>query len=254
MRPITSATLSILTSILAFGCGGGGGNDDNASSCGNFRVINGGECTRADIPTVLIKINTASGQLSCTGTVIGEDWVVTAAHCLTPDTTGVELIHDNGVATGEEGYTHPGYDGSSTNDVAVIKASGIRSNFGINKATIGLADRVQAGDFLTFVGYGVDNDGNFGQSLPNQNPRVTDIRVIGLDFGVIVTRFEETNSNPCFGDSGGGAFLDGRLVGVESSGRDERECREGGQNFLTDLQNGGNLGFIETLVPDLSIN
>jgi|GEM_PF-3440426 len=225
---------------------------DISSDCGNFKVINGTECSRKDIPVVLLEFSAPNSRGVCTGTVIGNNHILTAAHCF-PGTTGVTIIHDNGSANGETFFINPNYNGTSESDTAIIVAADIATNLKINAASINGSSSVSKGDLLSFIGYGLDENDDIAISLPNANPRVTDIKVIDNLNTEFHTRFEETNSNPCGGDSGGAAFKDGLIVGVESAGIGEVNCREGGFNILSAINNSSNLEFLKTFVPDIDI-
>lgn len=235
--------------FLVFSSSCGGGSDDGVSSdCGNFRIINGEECSRTTIPTVLLEIATPLGSAICTGTIIGNSAILTAAHCA-EGVTAARIIHDNGVVDGEVAIAHPFFDGSSDFDIGLILASNVSGILGVAPAVVGSFTEVSIGDRLTVIGYGRNEDGLSGLGLPGANPRVTDIEVVDINPTIIANTFEATNSNACFGDSGAAAFWDGRIVGVESAGTTST-CQEGDINFFTRTRSQGAFDFISGNVPD----
>jgi Trypsin len=255
--PMHTWSLTVLMPLvcLVLACGHDG-DGEPGSSCGNFKVINGQECSRKDIPTVRIDFALADGRGAlCTGTVIGQDFVLTAAHCL--DLEGIvsaTIVHDNGVAAAGALVLNPLFRASGATpqyDVGVLQVPGIQATLRIDKARIGVSEPVAPDDLLTFIGYGEDNEGNAGSRLPHGNPRVTDLKVIDVGNSVIATRFEASNSNTCAGDSGGAAYKNRTAVGVQSAGFGEVHCREGGFNTLADLRSAGNMEFLKQVVPDV---
>jgi len=94
MRTIKQTILTLGITALV-GCGGGGGGESSAGSCGAFKVFNGAECTSDSLPSVQLSIDDKG---TCTGTIVSEDVVLTAAHCVV-GVNKIVAIHDRGSQT-----------------------------------------------------------------------------------------------------------------------------------------------------------
>ena len=198
-----------------------------------------------------LAINTNSGNFRCTGSRIGSNLVLTAAHCVT-DANGIldansvtatwELSGGNNVnATSQNITFHPNWDGSLGNgyDVAVIETNAISSS--VPTYTL-YGGSNELGVQFTKVGYGRSGNGNNGDTISSgtkrqgqniyddfsldgggnsgivefdfDNGSQPNNAFFGSDTGI---GFEEINSAP--GDSGGPSFIDGLIAGVTSFGR-----------------------------------
>lgn len=241
--------------LVLSGCGGGGSDDDGetAEACNAYRVINGSECTSDDLPTVLLEIVARGRNGVCTGTVISNDDVITAAHCLASGPiNSIQVVHGRRAQQATAYAVNPRFSsGSGQNnafDLALVKVPGFASGAAVTPAVIGGSTNVSRGDLLAFIGYGKDNSGEFGLDLPNENPRAAYVRVEDVSAGIIFNVFEGTRSNPCFGDSGGAAIKNGKIVGIESGGTTQ-SCREGDINLFAAVKNRENLDFLRSFAP-----
>lgn len=232
--------LGALMVVTACGGGGGGGGGDS-SACGAYaRVINGQECRETALPVVQLLID---GRPGCTGTIITSDIVLTAAHCLFAVTQSLVAQHDNGAQAHEGLLPHPLYGLSPNFDLGLVLFPNIANNFQVTPARVGLSQPVRVGDQLKVIGYGQDGS----PSLPNNNPRAASLRVASIDPNGITAFFDENNAGTCFGDSGGGATLDGRLVATVQGGGDD--CGPGNINLFTNLQDPANTEFLQLFAP-----
>ena len=84
------------------------------------------------------------------------------------------------------------------------------------------------------------------------------MKVVGINSQDIQAKFQEANSNVCYGDSGGPAviaFKDGDgnnvagIVGITSFGN-SRDCSVGGSAFFANTQGISIYNFIIANVPD----
>lgn len=223
------------------GPGGSGGNktnsDDACTAIANgafssdrishpsFRIINGTKCDIGDSAVVELGVVRSDGDGLCSGVVVGDHKILTAAHC---------VVSSNGSCTNvasqiyvyiggslfevtNEFAIHPDYDctssvpGAGANDVVVVTTDGTITSQ--QMSVLSSSGDISSGDSLLIAGYGLvdrdndgDADGNSGDGLHAGFMTVdsTSTSEIFSSFN-----FNSTNpgSNTCSGDSGGPAFV-----------------------------------------------
>lgn len=233
--------MGVVSSFI--GCGGGSGNNSGVTGsnavCNAFRIFNGAECDADNTPVVQLIID---GQATCTGTVISNDDVLTAAHCVQFIQRGVVATHDHGSQSAVAGVANPLSSVSGNFDVGLLKFPGIATNFNIVPAHFLVSTVLKSGDKIKVIGYGFDGTA----ALMNGNPRGVELRVNSIDENGIITFFDENNAGTCFGDSGGAATLNGKIVGTVESG--SANCAQGNYNLFSNMQIKGNVDFIQEYV------
>jgi MYXO-CTERM domain-containing protein len=208
-----------------------------------------GECD-ADLnpahdAVVFIVMMTPSGQASCSGTLVADDLVVTAGHCVSDHWGNLNGAVGNyavwfgddcaACVTGSCSCTarsvtalerHPSYEhsfggtGGPLNDVAVLTITGKPSSVTpIPVLPNALAANVQGGTTVEFSGFGVDDPSSTstGVKLHVSDELIgvcDDPSGCGAGFYSPWTIFyDQQPGGPCYGDSGGPAFV--TVGGVE---------------------------------------
>jgi secreted trypsin-like serine protease len=163
--------------------------------------------------TVALVSERDGGEALCTGTVISNDTILTAAHCVDKETeslvivfdTKINLIKKSNLRSAETFVHHPAWIRSSKRigDLALIYFHGGLPN-GYRPVTLADAGfQLNVGDKITMLGYGVTSGRkNSGSGLLRQ----ANSSIIGKQSdSQIIT--DGRKSSVCFGDSGGPAFI-----------------------------------------------
>lgn len=175
----------------------------------------------------------------CSATLIEEDWLVTAAHCLDRGKAS-HYTFELGpmVALGSEKYVHPNWTGqvSGGSDIALLRLDQPLAS----APTAERATSISLGETITSVGFGRGGDGVTGAVMSAGVKRAGDnvIEADGSAFNwsstILLNDFdhptdggdplftapvEQYEFNIASGDSGGGMFkMNGQLAGVTSLG------------------------------------
>lgn len=269
MLPRTTNLLaSLLIALITLShtaCGGGGGGDSlSTNSCSTIglgpRIINGTNCTAgssAVVPITLFNRDGSSGL--CSGTMLTDNDVLTAAHCFLLSDVVVAVVTVGGRdITGKRATLHPsvrrdvGNPSILLNDVAIIQ---LKESVDTPTLPLLSSRALVPGDVFSIFGYGLDDGDNVGAL------RSGEMRTDAVTNDHINSMYEGEGSNTCNGDSGGPALLTFRngngtaqtgIVGVVSSGS-RSDCREGDLSIFTNAQSRTNLDFILSIVPDAEV-
>ncbi|XP_037947699.1 trypsin-like [Teleopsis dalmanni] len=200
------------------------------------RIVNG-EDTTIEAHPYQVSIQKSSGGHFCGGSIINEDTVVTAAHCMTGQDAsnlkirlGSTLYNEGGEYVSVRAFEyHPGYNSKTKeNDIAVIKlATPVRQSAKIRY--IALAEKTPAtGTAAVVTGWGVKC---FFWCISSPTTLqevkvgiVDELRCASDEYKygpkvmpTMVCAFDESK-DACQGDSGGPLVADDVLVGVVSWG------------------------------------
>ncbi|HYB97666.1 MAG TPA: trypsin-like serine protease [Candidatus Limnocylindrales bacterium] len=206
------------------------------------RIVNG--LATHDFPTTGALLHSASDPITatnagawCSGTLIGCSTFLTAAHCVEDNGNAayywVYLQH-GGIYTVASITSHPLYDGSSGNDVAIVKLA--EPVEGIDPTTFNSThdlDAMGVGLPGSIAGYGQTSGSGNDYGIKRHGDVVTadcdtsetdgegNDRLVCWDFADPVGAPGE-DSNTCNGDSGGPLFMEfsgvTEVVGVTSAG------------------------------------
>ena len=188
-------------------------------------LVGGATDTRDGVGRHIVMIISTRGNF-CTGTALGRDLVLTAAHCVAPAATYRVLIDEPpGIAIGKIAV-HPRYSpkeyasGRVTADLALIKVDAPLPGK-IVPASLGETQTVASGDRLVVAGFGVTAS---GRPSGGGVPRSASLIAIGTPGNLQIrladpmTRGERLGLGACTGDSGAPVFVERNgshaLVGV----------------------------------------
>lgn len=234
---------------------------------GDAPILGGTRTAVGDFPTtVALRI----GQGLCTGTLITPDWVMTAAHCVTPSLVGVsnqaaltasiQVMFDTTSAFGggktvgaSDSMPNPKFDVNSlgANDIGLIKLATPVSDRAVVHVNRVAAD-APAGVLVTMVGFGVNQAGtqNAGTEYTLKDKATTSCA--GADSSLSDAKLlcfsQMDGKGKCEGDSGGPSFamVKGVMtqVGITSFGTTQ-DCLTYGADTRTDAE----IAFVDQHIP-----
>lgn len=209
------------------------------------RIIGGEEAEDGEYPWAVALVSSGSsnafnGQF-CGGALIGNQWVLTAAHCLAPfSTSQVNLVigrHDLRTDTGirvasQQFIIHPDYnDETSDNDIGLIKLASPVTQTTIGLPTPSVISTITTGSPVTAIGWGTTMHANDVSSAPSPVLLEVILPIVSqsvcalannITENMICAGLPEGGKDTCQGDSGGplvskqgGEFF---LIGATSFG------------------------------------
>ncbi|MCW1250129.1 S1 family peptidase [Acaricomes phytoseiuli] len=174
--------------------------------------IIGGSYANADWAVQLV-FNQNGGTYGCTGEAISDSWVLTAQHCV-DETTSMNVYYSNDTRNRGPAIRVDQFKSSSNGDVALVHLSQPKRLSSYPQ----LADSytARAGDTGTIYGYGLRANRQQADHLYK-----ADVDVLGRStdaYGGSAVHIQGDSGASNHGDSGGPLFVNGRIVGVCSTG------------------------------------
>lgn len=201
-------------------------SDGNRSSLA-FRIVGGAAASPNQFPHQIALLR--SGSLSCGGSLIASNWVLTAAHCvyngnqivspsLLTVLAGTVNLGQGGVRRNVQRIIPHERYGNFRNDIALLQLEQ-PYQLGGSIGTIALArSAVPAGSAITISGWGrLSANGPLPSVLQyNQANALSTLQCTmqtGIRQGLLCLQ-SPANNGACNGDSGGPAVYNNQLVGV----------------------------------------
>lgn len=169
-------------------------------------IINGQACGAAESAVVQIEMVFRNGQAgSCTGTVITQNAIVTASHCLEGQVSYVDIYIGSRKVRASSFHSHPNWSSTQqaleNNDVAIILVDQ-PLNAPAFPILSGNDTPPTVGEQVLIAGYGRT------ETLQPQGLRAGYMTLSQVTELLIEARFDGINgSNSCIGDSGGPLFV-----------------------------------------------
>ncbi|MBP9084669.1 MAG: trypsin-like serine protease [Kofleriaceae bacterium] len=227
--------------------GGANGAPTPVLQDGPIEILGGTATAIGDYKTV---VGLRIGGGLCTGTLIDKEWVLTAAHCITPALVGlgsqaqvtaqiqvvldsIDLLRSGGrVVMAKKTIPHPGFSANNlgTHDIGLIQlATPITDRSPTTVNLDGARSPVGISSFM--VGYGISqvgNQGSSGKQFVLKNRTSVSCTAFGESDANVMCFTQGDGKGKCQGDSGGPTFAEigGKtmVIGVTSFG--DQNCQQ----------------------------
>ncbi|MBT8495381.1 MAG: trypsin-like serine protease [Deltaproteobacteria bacterium] len=247
---------------MALGCAAELEDEQEAVGSSNQAILNGDAISVGQFPTV-VGVVVGQGGL-CTGTLVTDKVVITAAHCISPNVMGgtqeqitaaTQVVFDSTNVFSGQGFAVraertlpvPSFTQPGNPDIGIVwleQAITDREPSPLNTDSENAGPNTR----VTMVGYGLNEDGGSGGGFFLTDRQATSCASYGVSDQMFMC-FSQTNGiGKCSGDSGGPSFgyIDGveALVGVTSFG--DQNCQFFGADFRVDAAR----AFLQENIPE----
>jgi len=191
--------------------------DDDSQTAIDDQSIIGGTIDHGDLCVVKVIVHEPGLTALCTGTIIGPHTVLTAAHCVTPESSGgitqIELAEPGHIFPNISAATWTHNPAWNRGNPEACHDEGIIHTFQ-TLSPICNRGRFHPHGGVRIVGYGVNTHADTGSIIKRQ----ATVAIHSPDSNSF--RAGRSKRQACHGDSGGPAFQGGQVVGVDSFGDD----------------------------------
>jgi trypsin len=258
IKNINLRLILLVLAVFLISCTKSGG-DERGDACSVIdlesrtqKIVQGTECSSSDSPVVIITLLPKEGGVAtCSGTMLTNRHVLTAAHCYSDQNITSSSVRVGGrdVAVAQTSI-HPQYNGEDVppqNDVAIIT---LDRDVATRTVPILLSRTIEPNDEFSIFGFGLDENDISGVL------RSGEMKVTGINSQFFFAQFNEGGSTICSGDSGGPAIVKFKsdngdkigIIGVNSFGT--FSCNNDSTAGFTNLQSNSVLNFLSQVLPN----